>query len=54
MFLGPGVYENHEKYKSLTKAPCAAVYVCSLVVLFILYREKVYIRKIREAKKDLQ
>lgn len=26
MFLGPGVYEDHEKYKSLTKAPCAAVY----------------------------
>lgn len=27
MFLGPGVYEDHEKYKSLTKAPCTAVYV---------------------------
>ena len=25
-FLGPGVYEDHEKFRSLTKAPCAAVY----------------------------
>ncbi len=27
MFLGPGVYEDVEKFKSLTRQPCAALYV---------------------------
>ncbi|TNV80373.1 hypothetical protein FGO68_gene10274 [Halteria grandinella] len=26
MFLGPGVYDDHEKYRRLTQAPCTAVY----------------------------
>ena len=24
--MGPGVYEDHEKFRSLTKQPCAALY----------------------------
>ena len=25
-FVGPGVYEDHEKFRSLTKQPCTALY----------------------------
>jgi hypothetical protein len=40
MFLGPGVYEDHEKYKSLTKAPCTAVYVIIVTPFKLLTEEK--------------
>ncbi len=40
MFLGPGVYEDHEKYKSLTKAPCAAVYVWIADLIYRFIEEK--------------